>query len=180
MEQRDMRERSFAMHQIGDSVVYGIHGICTIVKVEMRTIDRKQVEYFVLEPAEQPGARFYVPTQNQAAVAKLRKLLTAEQIDAILTSDSVHQKQWVDDENKRKQYYRELLSGGDRSAILCMINNLYRHKQAQAEAGRKFHLCDENFLHDAEKLLTGEAAIILNLDMEAARTYLRSKLKEDA
>jgi len=164
------------MHQIGDSVVYGIHGICTIVKVEMRTIDRKQVEYFVLEPAEQPGARFYVPTQNQAAVAKLRKLLTAEQIDAILTSDSVHQKQWVDDENKRKQYYRELLSGGDRSAILCMINNLYRHKQAQAEAGRKFHLCDENFLHDAQKLLRSEFSFILQIPQNQVDAYITNKM----
>lgn len=166
------------MHQIGDRVVYGIHGICRIIGIEIRPVDRKKVEYFVLEPTDQPGARFYVPTQNQAAVAKLRKLLTAEQIDEILTSDSVHERNWIDDENKRKQHYRELLAGGDRTAILRMINTLYQHKQAQAAVGRKFHLCDENFLHDAQKLLRSEFSAILEIPLDRVDDYIIHKMQK--
>ena len=32
------------MYQIGDRVVYGIHGVCGIVAVEHRKMDRKNVE----------------------------------------------------------------------------------------------------------------------------------------
>ena len=46
------------MLQIGSQVVYGIHGVCCIVDVEVRRVDRKKVEYFVLEPREQPGTRY--------------------------------------------------------------------------------------------------------------------------
>jgi CarD family transcriptional regulator len=59
--------------QLGDGVVYGIHGVCRIVDVESRRVDRKTVEYYVLSPCAQPDARFYVPVHNQAALAKMRK-----------------------------------------------------------------------------------------------------------
>lgn len=41
-------------------------------------------------------------------------------------------------------------------------------------------MCDENFLHDAEKLLIGEISIVLHLEPEQARDYIHKKLKEDA
>ena len=160
--------------------MYGIHGVCRILDLEQRKIDRKNIEYYVLEPIDQPGARFYVPTQNEAAVSKLRPVITQQELNALLKDGDACTDVWIEDENQRKQYYRELICSGDRERLIRMVCSLYRHKAAQSTAGRKVHLCDENFLHDAEKLLTGEAAIILNLDMDAARTYLRRKLKEDA
>ena len=61
-----------------------------------------------------------------------------------------------------------------------MIRTLYRHRAAQTAAGRKCHLCDENFLRDAEKLLAGEVSLVMGLDPDAAKQYIRSRLKEDA
>ena len=51
------------MYQPQDKVVYGIHGVCVIVGREVRHVDRKDFEYLVLEPIEQPGACYYVPAQ---------------------------------------------------------------------------------------------------------------------
>ena len=67
------------MYQIGDYVVYGIHGVCRIVETEERTVDRKQVSYFVLEPVEQSGARYLIPMHNHAALDKLRPVLSREE-----------------------------------------------------------------------------------------------------
>ncbi len=141
------------MFQVGDQVVYGIHGVCRILDLEERRIDRKKVSYFVLEPADQSGARFYVPSENPAALAKLRPVLSKSELEQLLSSDEVREDHWISDENARKQRYRELIGSQDRKELLCMINSLHRHKKEQQEAGRKFHLCDENFLRDAEKLL---------------------------
>ena len=60
------------MYQIGEVVLYGIHGVCRVVDTEERVLDRKKVAYLVLEPLEQNGARFFVPSHNPAAMAKLR------------------------------------------------------------------------------------------------------------
>ena len=133
------------MLQVGTQVVYGIHGVCSIIDVETRRVDRKNVEYFVLEPNDQPGGRFYIPTQNQAALSKLRKLLSKEELESLLASDAAHCDCWINEENQRKQKYRELLNGSDRAALISMIRILHQHKENQLAAGRKFHLCDENF-----------------------------------
>lgn len=164
------------MYACGDRVMYGIHGVCEILALEDRRIDRKTVQYFVLEPVDQPGARFYVPTQNAAAVAKLRPVMTKEQVDALLCSVEVRQNVWIGDENTRKQRYRELISSGDRASLLCMVRTLYRHKQEQMEAGRKFHLCDENFLRDAQRLLDSEFSLILGITPKEVGDYIQSKL----
>lgn len=164
------------MYQRGDRVLYGIHGICEIKELEVKTVDRKKVEYYVLVPLEQPAARFYVPTQNQAAVSKLRKLMTAGELMALVSSDAVRTDHWIADENQRKLYYRNLINSGDRTALLQMIHTLHNHKHAQAAAGRKFHLCDENFLRDAEKLLNAEFSQVLNIPTSEVGAYIKNAL----
>lgn len=163
------------MYKIGDRVVYGIHGVCAVVDVEMRTVDRKQVEYFALEPLDQPGARFYVPTQNQAALAKLRPVISRPELEALIRSQAARRDNWIADENRRKQYYRELINSGDRAALLSMVGCLYRHKEEQAALGRKFHLCDENFLRDAQKLLNSEFSLVLEIEPGQVGEFLRQQ-----
>ena len=166
------------MLQIGSQVVYGIHGVCSIIEVEARRVDRKKVEYFVLEPNDQPGARFYVPTQNQVALSKLRPLLTREALDALLVSEDTHQECWIPEENLRKQKYRELINGGDRAALISMIRALQQHKESQLAAGRKFHLSDENFLRDAEKMLRSEFSYVLGMSQAEVSAYIKEKIYE--
>lgn len=166
------------MLQIGSQVVYGIHGVCTIIEVEARRVDRKKVEYFVLEPNDQPGARFYVPTQNQVALSKLRPLLTREALDALLVSEDTHRECWIPEENLRKQKYRELINGGDRAALISMIRALQQHKESQLAAGRKFHLSDENFLRDAEKMLRSEFSYVLGMSQAEVSEYIKEKIYE--
>ncbi len=168
------------MYQVGDQVVYGIHGVCNVVDQEERMVDRKRLTYLALEPVGQDGSRYLVPTHNATAMAKLRHMLTKEELEVMMDSEEVLADGWIRDENLRKQTYRELIGSGDRQRLLQMVRTLYRHRKAQAEAGKKCHLCDENFLRDAEKLLVGEFSIVLGLDPQQAKQYIQSKLKEDA
>ena len=155
------------MFQCGDLVVYGIHGVCRILELENRKIDKTKKEYFVLEPIDQKGARFYVPTQNEAAVSKLRPVISQQELTELLKSEDSYTDSWIEDENQRKQYYRNLISSGDRGALIRMVHTLHLRKSALVAAGRKFHLCDENFLRDAQKLLGSEISLV----MECLRRY---------
>lgn len=168
------------MYQVGDKVVYGIHGVCVVVDQEERVVDRKRVTYLALEPVGQGGSRYLVPTHNAVAMSKLKHMLSKEELVALIDSAEVHADGWIKDENQRKQVYRELISSGDRAKLMQMVQTLYRHKASQTAAGRKCHLCDENFLRDAEKLLISEVSIVMEMESEQARQYIRSKLKEDA
>lgn len=166
------------MYQIGDRVIYGCHGVCEVIAMEERLIDRKRINYFVLEPLSQNGSRYMVPSENKAAVAKLQKLMTREELDALLASEEVRKDQWIPDENTRKQRYKELITGGDRAALLGMIHALHQHKSLQISLGRKFHQCDENFLNDAQKLLESEFSLVLQIEPECVGKYILEALKK--
>ena len=84
---------------------------------------------------------------------------------------------WIEQEGLRKIRYRELLSGNDRKALLSMIAQLYRYKEELVAKGRKFHLTDENFLRDAEKMIISEIAYIMDFPVMDARKYLYQMLR---
>lgn len=166
------------VYEIGEKVLYGIHGVCRVSDTEERTVDRVKRQYLVLEPVDQAGAKFFVPTHNAAALAKLRPILSREALESLLRSEDVKKDAWIEDENARKQTYRELINSGDRTALIQMVGSLHRHKEAQALAGRKFHLCDENFLRDAEKLLSAEFSLVLGIEPEQVGSYVLSAINE--
>lgn len=165
------------MFQVGEQVLYGVHGVCTVATYESRRIDRKNVTYLVLESADQCGSKYFVPVQNPVAMGKLKPILSGEELTTLLLSDAVRTDVWIQDENVRKQAYRDLLSRGDRKSILQMVYSIYRHKDRMASMGRKSHLCDDNFLRDAEKLIISEISVTLGMNPEQARAFLREKLR---
>lgn len=165
------------MYQEGTWVVYGVHGVCRVIGTEKQLVNRKRTQYLVLEPLAQSESRFYLPTENPTAMAKLQAVLSREELTALITSEEVRQDAWIQEENQRKLYYRELIGSGDRTALMKMVSTLYRYKDAQIAAGRKFHQSDDNFLRDAEKLLASEISLVMELTPEEARNYLREQLK---
>lgn len=165
------------MFKCGDKVLYGSHGICEILDIETKRVDRKNIEYFVLQPLEQPGAKFYIPIHNQIALSKLRPILSPTEIDALLNEHIAQGDAWIEDEGQRKQRYKELISSGNRAALIRMVHALHIHRRLQQEAGRKFHLCDENFLRDAEKLLSAEFALVLNISPNDVGAYIQNALE---
>lgn len=94
----------------------------------------------------------------------------------LLRSEQAQQINWITDEGKRKQHYRELITGSDRAALISMVRALHKHKQEQTASGRKFHFCDENFLRDAEKLLNTEFSLVLDIPQDRVAEYVISML----
>lgn len=165
------------MYQVGDQVVYGVHGVCRVAAMEKQIVSRKTVTYLVLEPVGQEGSRYLVPMQSEAAMAKVRPILSPAELEALFHAPEVLADGWIAEENVRKNSYRELIASGDRLGLMRMVHTLYIHKKNQAAAGKKVHMADDNFLRDAEKLLAGEIAVVLGLQNEEARMYLRNQLK---
>ena len=166
------------MYQAGDWVVYGVHGVCRVIGTEKQLVNRKRMLFLVLEPLSQSESRFYLPADNPTALAKLKAVLTRNELAELIDSDEVRLDAWIQEENRRKQYYRELISSGDRVALMRMITSLYRHRAEQLAAGRKIHQSDDNFLRDAERLLASEIALVMEISPDDARNYLRDHLQK--
>lgn len=164
------------MYQVGTYVVYGIQGVCRVVGTETQRVNRVRTEFLVLEPLDKHEAKFYLPTGNPSALAKLKSVLTPEEATQLLESAGDDGGCWIPEESRRKQRYRELTSSGDRIALMQMLSALHRYRQVQLDEGRKFHQCDDNFLRDAERILCVEIALVLNMTFEDARADLRQRI----
>ena len=163
------------MLQAGDRLVYGSHGVCSVLGLEYMSMGKAKGKYYILEPVDQPGARFYVPADNISALEKLRPLLSGSQIQDVLESRG--EAIFIQEENRRRQFYRELLSSGDREQLFLNIKLLRREKERLLAEGKKFHLCDENFLKDAQKVLVSEFSVVLALSHPETLSYMEKYLK---
>ena len=92
------------MYQIGDWVVYGIHGVCIIAAVEQRLVDKKKVEYFVLTPKDQPEARFYVPTHSLLNYTQWKIVSPEASLTEVPTVDGYIAQIWTGTSRERNAY----------------------------------------------------------------------------
>lgn len=164
------------MFQVDELVVYSVHGVCRVKEVQERVVNKVRQQYLVLESTGKGGGQFMVPTQNAAAMSKLIALISREEWENLLASPAVHTNNWIADESKRKQSYRELAGSGCRETLLQTIYSIYAHRTAQKALGKRLHMCDENFLRDAEKMLSSEIETVLGLSAPEALSYLRTSL----
>ena len=152
------------MFHINDVVVYGAQGVCEIVAIEEQKIDGAIKKFFVLKPKDDRVATFYVPTWNEKALAKMRKVMTKNEVNALIDSMPSKKPNWILNENERKEAYKKILASGDQAAIISMVQALYLHKQERETEGKRLHISDEYFLKDAEQLLYNEWQYVLNVD----------------
>lgn len=165
------------MFQINDIVVYGTQGVCRITGVDEQRIDRSVKEFFVLKPMSDQAATFYVPTWNEKALAKMRKVLSPEEVNALIDSMPDKTPTWIANENERKETYKKILTGGDQAAIVSMIQALYLHKKDREAEGKRLHMSDERFMKDAEQLLFNEWQYVLNMEKTELMTYIFERIE---
>lgn len=164
------------MYKTGELLLYACHGVCRFLGTEERVIHQKRVPYCILEPLEQAGMKCYVPMANATAMGKIRRLLSREELEQLLHDKRLRGDSWIADENQRKQAYRSMISSGDRTALISMVHALYLHKENQRQLGRRLHTCDDQFLHDAQKILDTEFSVVLNIPQEQVGSYVRSAM----
>lgn len=157
--------------QINDMVQYGTTGICKIVGTEQKRVMQQEKLYYILQPVFEQSAAVYVPADNAALLAKMRRLLNAEEIYALLR-DTQGEQPWIEDRQERADTYRALLAGGDRAEILRLLRTLHDRELYQIKKGKKLNLVDERLLMAAQKVLYDELAFVLEIEPEAVGALL--------
>ncbi len=164
------------MHNINDLVLYGTEGICRITDIAVRDMHGGNVEYYVLKPMGDGNSTIFVPTGNEALTARMRRILSVEEIYALIHSMDGQETEWIENENMRKQQYKDILSSGDRNSLVKMIKTIYLHGEERKRMGKKLHLCDERFLKDAEKMLYEEFAHVLKIKKDEVLPFIMEQI----
>ena len=164
------------MFSNGDAVLYGAEGVCRLEGSTQREIGGKKLEYYVLKPVYRAGSTVFVPKGNETLTAKMRRVLSPEEIHKLIQEIPEEKELWIENEGERRAEYGRIVSGGDRRELIRVIKALYQRRQKQQELGKKFHLSDERFLKEAEEKLHGEFALVLNIQPDQVTAFIRREI----
>lgn len=161
-----------AATMIGTYVLYGKTGVC-LVK-EQTTISGGQ--YYVLAPISDSRSSVYVPCDNEMLVARMRPLLSRDEIDALLSDADEVKLAWTDDRNERSMRYRAILSSGDRKELVRLLCCLMRKKQERIGLGKRLSSMDENTLQECVRLVQEEFSMVLGIAVHEVGPYIQERL----
>lgn len=176
----NIRKGAKTMFQLGQTVLYGTEGVCVIDHIEEMKVNRVKMKYYVLKPIYNGGATIFVPMDNVDLLGKMRRILSREEIHAILDNLQDDELAWVEDHNERRQVFQSILSAGDRAQIVRLIRVLYLRRQQLRECGKHLRSADEQILREAEKLLNDEFALVLNISRQEVPDYIRLHIEQGA
>lgn len=160
------------MFENGTAVVYGTSGVCRVVAQEQKLVRGNYVDYLVLRPVYDKNTTFYIPKNSEEVMAKLRPLLSKDEILELIRSMPDEDTVWIDDNNLRKQKYNQMIGQGDRRKLIKLIKTLYIHQNEMKAKGKSLHQSDEAILKQAEKLLNDEFALVLDIKPENVNEFI--------
>lgn len=166
------------MLKVGEKVLYGASGACTITGVCTKMFgDGRERDYYVPVPVHDSRTTLYVPMDNETLKTKMRKLLSAEEIDELLDSIPKEEMTWIANDKARQESFKAILRSGDRRALMGMAKSLNGHRKQAAAKGRKLHMADERMYKEAEKLLCDEFSVVLDMKPSEVLPFIMRRLE---
>lgn len=159
-----------------DTVLYGANGVCRVVEIQQKDLAGQPMEYYVLQPVYADRSLIYVPTQNDTLTAKMRRILSADEVFDLIHRMPQEEDEWIIDETTRREKFHRVLVGGDPSSLIRMIRSLYRHQQKMKEQGKKLRQADERAFREGEKLLYDEFALVLHIEPEQVLPFILQEI----
>lgn len=164
------------MFSIGETVKYGVNGICKIVDISKRSFCGEDTEYYVLQPLLRGDSTFFVPTANEALVSKIHHLMSKSAVYELIGEIPECHTEWIDNDKERNASYNLMLTSCDRHDIIGLIRTLHQRKEQLEEKNKKLHQADERILKDAEKIINDEFAVVLDMQPSDVPGFIADKL----
>ena len=162
------------MLTVGQTVVYGTQGECTVKEISILKLGKTKGEYYALSTMDDPGSTVYVPTANEKLMSKLRPVLTGEEADALITEAVREPLEWIESDAERKSACDDIVKNGDRKQLMRLVGMLYRRRELLKDQKKHFHNVDAQYLKTAERMLHGELAYALGIAVDDVADYIRS------
>ena len=164
------------MFGIGDTIVYGTSGVCKIVEICPRTVDHKEIMYYVLKPVYDDHSTIYCPVDNHKV--RFQKVLTRAELRALIQKIPGTPVEWEENDQQRRERFNAVLKHGGRGELIQLLRTLYAHREERLRAGKKAHTADERLMKEAENILHGEFAYVLGIQPEEVAPFIREELQK--
>lgn len=165
------------MFENGSFVIYGTNGVCAVTDRRVEKQYGVEREYYVLTPLEKNNSSIFVPTDNETLIAKMRNLLSRDEITELILSLHGNKIEWERDNKKRIEFENVIFEHGDRGEILSLIRCLRIRKNELSAVGKRLPAADDGILKKAEKLIHEEFAFSLGISPDDVPGFIKSVLE---
>ncbi|MDL2252838.1 hypothetical protein LJC49_02030 [Ruminococcaceae bacterium OttesenSCG-928-I18] len=164
------------MFSIGDKIIYGSTGVCTVTDIGMPDIPGATRECYVLKPHYMANSKIYAPIEDNPV--NMRPLLTREQAQTLI--DSMPEMQtFAADSDRQALYntYRGAIRSADSVGLARLLKTLHEKKCRLHQQRKNVPSAEKEFFDTAEKILHGEIADALQIPFEEVSHYISARLE---
>jgi len=151
--------------QVGDKVVYPMHGAGIIEAIEDREVLGEKKRYYILRiPVS--DMQVMVPCDNQQSIG-LRQVMSEQAFQRVLEVLRTRKNQTVKNWNHRYRMNMEKIRSGDILELAEVVRNLsHRDREKGLSTGER------KMLENARQILLSEIILLRDLEFDQANTFL--------
>ena len=156
------------MFNVGDKVVYPMHGAGTIDSIDKKNILDEEVEYINIS---MPGGVKVMVPSNQASKQGLRNIISQNDVEKVFcvleTDETAMSEHW----NKRYRDNMDKMKSGDIYEVADVVRNLsFKQKEKGLSTGEK------KMLYNAKQILVSELVFAENSTQNEVEELIDSKI----
>lgn len=142
------------MFNVGDKVVYPMHGAGTVDSIDKKNILDEEVEYINIS---MPGGVKVMVPSNQASKQGLRNIISQDEVEKVFCILETDETEMSDNWNKRYRDNMEKMKSGDIYEVADVVRNLsFKQKEKGLSTGEK------KMLNNAKQILVSELVLVEN------------------
>jgi len=156
------------MFNVGDQIVYPMHGAGTIDSIEEKDILGEKQSYYILRMPGEIKVMVPVDKAEQVGVRNIIDKTSADKVFSLLSQDETEMdKNW----NKRYRDNMEKIKSGDIYEIADVVRNLsFKQKEKGLSTGEK------KMLTNAKQILVSELVLAQQADKNEIEELVDSKI----
>ena len=156
------------MFNIGDKIVYPMHGAGTIDAIEEKDIlGEKQAYYIIKMPGE---VKVMVPTAKAEEIG-VRNIISKENAGKVFEILEENETEMSNNWNKRYRDNMEKMKSGDIYEVADVVRNLsFKQKEKGLSTGEK------KMLNNAKQILVSELVLAEHASQEEVETLIDNKI----
>ena len=161
------------MYSVGEKVIYGENGVCTVSKVApLDASGGSDKLFYHLKPLIGSGI-YFTPVDSGAF---MRPIISRAEAEALIEAIPTIEPAICRDNrfNHVDAFYKELFRQHSCEALVAIVKGLYlRMNEKKTRSSRA-----ESTMKRAKDILHGELSIALDMDVADVEAYIRDRLQE--
>lgn len=156
------------MFNVGDEVVYPMHGAGTIHSIEKKNILNEEQDYYIIS---MPGeVKVMVPTEKAVEIG-VRNVIDKNDVSKVLNILEEDETEMSDNWNKRYRDNMDKMKSGDIYEVADVVRNLsFKQKEKGLSTGEK------KMLNNAKQILISELVLAEHVSQSEIEKIIDNKI----